>query len=86
MMNVIRTYTLMGKDTLNMPIGARVLTVALERGRPMLYALIDPDETREIERVFVTVHSYSEHAGELDYIGTFVGEGASASHVFEVLL
>lgn len=58
-----------GEFTLNMPKGARVLTVQLQYGEPMIWMLVDLTVERH-DRVFALVGTgYAVPAG--DYVGTF---------------
>jgi hypothetical protein len=72
------------RQTIDLPRGAQVLTVQVQRGQPCLWALVD--ETREIvPRTIVTVPTGSEtNLGLLEYIETYqLDGGALVFHVFE---
>lgn len=83
MMNTVRTYRIGDGLPTRMPIGARVLTAAYLRGLPVLYALIDPDEAQETERLFIVFSTFTEHEGHLSYISTLTTEGGAVWHIFE---
>lgn len=67
-----------------MPAGADVLTVQVQHGQPVLWAIVDPD-ARKIKTGFVlhgTGHPLSDKAGR--YIGSFqLTGGALVFHLFE---
>ena len=69
---------------LQMPIGAKVLAVQVQRGTPCIWAEVDPDAGWE-QRLFVirgTGHPF--RGGERQYVGTFQLEGgALVFHVYE---
>lgn len=60
------------RQTLQVPAGAKILTVQVQRGEPYLWALVDPaaDHPSNINiAVFGTGHNIPDDIGE--YIGTF---------------
>lgn len=70
--------------TLNMPKGAQVLSVQVQHGKPMVWALVDPkaDMERRISHVVGTGWDF-EPAG-MTYVGTFqVSGGEFVFHLFE---
>ena len=75
-----------GKQTIAMPSGARVLTVADQRGEPTLWAQVDTD-SQVCSRAFVVVgtgHPISTRYGDsLIYVGTAFC-GGFVWHVYEV--
>jgi hypothetical protein len=74
--------------TLELPFGARPLSVQVQNGGPQLWVLIDPGERRTEERRFRlagTGHPIEESSDFLEYISTFqLSGGALVFHVFEV--
>ena len=71
-------------QALDMPKGAKILSIQTQGQMPQLWAYIDPTEPREARtiRIIGTGHPIPEHPG--DYIGTFqMGGGALVFHVFE---
>lgn len=88
MHNVFK-YTIPVEDyfSLNLPKGAKILTVQEQNNEPQIWALVEgsqPDETRNF-RLSGTGHPIKEDPGILEYIGTFqlVG-GGFIGHVFEI--
>ncbi len=70
---------------IEMPVGARVLTVQTQLGRPCLWALVDPERAKE-ERLFVVYGTGHPIAAPdtLAYVGTFQDLGGRLIwHVFE---
>lgn len=71
-----------------MPVGAQILTVQCQDGRPYLWALVDPDATRETRhfRIFGSGFDMPDCVGREHHIGTVqqLG-GALVWHVFEVV-
>lgn len=69
---------------LQLPRGAQLLTVQVQRGEPVLWALVDPgapDETRTF-RLAGTGHRIDD-ADLLTYVGTFqLHGGALVFHLF----
>jgi hypothetical protein len=83
-MRTIWKWTLTTECTLDMPQGAKILTVQEQHGEPQLWALVDsnaPQERRTF-RVYGTGHCCATDPG--DYIGTFqLHGGGLVFHVFE---
>ena len=70
---------------LNMPVGAKILTVQSQNDTPTLWALVDPDAPLEsrVFRVIGTGHPVED--GDLTYIGTAQQFGGSLVwHIFEL--
>lgn len=69
---------------LDMPIGADVLAVQVQRGKPQLWAVVDP-EARKVQTGFClhgTGHPVSDQAGR--YVGSFqLMDGDLVFHLFE---
>lgn len=62
---------LVGKQFLQMPHDARILTVQAQNGLPTLWAVVDPALTLLEERCFVIVSTgYNFEVRDLTYIGT----------------
>lgn len=90
-MKTIWKYKLSAQDVQNisMPIGAEILTVQTQHGKPCLWALVDPEaklavQPRTIE-IFRTGHPIAEDMGtQRKYIATFQLFGAEqVYHAFE---
>ena len=74
-----------GLFTLEMPAGAEVLSVQIQRGDPVLWSLVETD-ARKSNRAFRIVAAGQEllNADELEFRGTFqVHGGALVFHLFE---
>lgn len=73
------------EQRIDMPVGAKILTVQLQGGEPHLWAMVNLAETKTESRliaVFGTAHSISGWDAE-NYVGTFqLGEGMLVFHVF----
>lgn len=70
---------------LDLPIGAEVLTVQVQRGEPQLWALVDPDAPKEKLRfrILGTGHS-AKNADRLLWIATFQLHGGDlVFHCFQ---
>ena len=76
------TYT-----ALEMPVNAEILTVQTQKETPYLWALVDPNESKETRTfvVYGTGHPISYDMGSNRiYIGTYQLQGGSLIfHVFE---
>jgi hypothetical protein len=74
--------------SLDMPAGARLLTVAVQGRVPCLWALVDPEATRVPRefRLVGTGHRIDSPAwlvARLEYAGTFqMADGALVFHLF----
>ena len=73
--------------SLELPKGAKILTVQTQRGEPQIWALVNPGnptETRNF-RFAGTGHPITESEKELNYIGTFQLQGGGfIGHIFEI--
>lgn len=82
-------YTLaeLGRQYLQMPAGAQILTVQLQDDMVQLWAIVDPN-AEKVERVidiYGTGHQMPD-VGPGEYLGTFqMHGGALVFHVFEAL-
>ena len=80
------TLAVTDKQSLQMPKGAKILTVQEQGGMPQLWAYCDPTEPLETRtfRIVGTGNPIDQDPG--DYIGTFqMRDGALVFHVFEAL-
>lgn len=88
MNNTIYKYSLMLTDYHQtwLPQGAKLLSVQMQNGAPVLWALVDPSaqlEIREI-RVYGTGHPVPNAGEHLVHIDT-IQDGSLVWHVFELL-
>ena len=71
---------------LQLPIGAKILTIQMQHNEPFVWALINPDadfENRQFA-IYGTGHPIVDDIGKLFYIGTFqMMEGMLVWHFFE---
>ena len=71
----------------NMPAGAQILTVAMQRGSAQIWALCETDAEQE-PRTFIAVgtgHEIPYDDGATTYLGTFQTMGGALEfHLFEV--
>jgi len=83
-MKTIYKYELNPLHTvLDMPKGAELLCIKVQRGTPCLWALVDPDADME-HRPLVVFGTGHEVVNAGKYIGTFLIENDSlVFHVFE---
>lgn len=76
-----------GRNVVKMPLGAEILTVQLQLGKPCIWALVEEDEplVQRWFEVFGTGHHVGYDMGvSRKYIGTYqLREGALIFHVFE---
>lgn len=86
MTNRVFKYPLTPYTTvIEMPMGAKILTVQTQRGAPCIWALVNDDYPSEERRfiVYGTGHPLCENMQE--YIGTFqLDNGDLVFHVFEI--
>jgi hypothetical protein len=59
--------------TLDMPIGAKVLTVQIQQGIPCIWALVDTNTKTEHRRFRIagTNHDLTDAIDRLKYVGSF---------------
>lgn len=93
-MKTIHKYAVKKEDEfiVNMPVGAKILTVQMQFGQPQMWAVIDDDEDIPLEprhfRLAGTGHPLWIHDspinGQHEYIGTIqMREGTLVFHLFE---
>lgn len=74
--------------SLDLPMGAQILTFQSQRDAPCIWALVDPD-AKTLKRRFRLVgtgHPIEQDAGALRFVGTAQFRGGSlVFHLFEVL-
>jgi len=77
-----------GETSLNLPVGAKILTVQIQHNIPVLWAIVDLDEVKKETRVFVlfgTGYEINHDIDLLNYIGTYqLYKGAFVGHLFEL--
>lgn len=84
-MNAIWKYTLNGpRVTLEMPQGAKILSLQVQGNVPQIWALVDTGQWK-VSRTFRALPTGAEFdAAGLTYIGTFqINSGALVFHIFE---
>jgi hypothetical protein len=83
----IYKYLLQDTQNIELPKGARILSVGQQKNMIFIWAVIDPTQPKEIRRfhVFGTGHLVPEHIANCGYfIGTVhLFDGALVFHVFE---
>ena len=84
-------YTVPVEDyfSLDLPAGAKILTVQAQHEEPQIWALVDPGQQSKVRhnfRVSGTGHDIKENKDGLSYIGTFqLAGGNFIGHLFEVI-
>ena len=84
-------YTISVGDyfSLDLPVGAKILTVQVQRDEPQIWALVDPGQRSKVRHNFRGVrtgHDIKEDSDSLIYIGTFQLTGGNfISHLFEII-
>lgn len=84
-------YTIPVKDyfLLDLPAGAKILTVQVQNDEPQIWALVDPGQKSKVShnfRVAGTGHDITETKDDLEYIGTFqIAGGQLIFHLFEII-
>lgn len=70
----------------DLPIGARVLCVQMQHDVPMIWILLDKDETQLLPRRFVSIATGSpfDTLHTLNYLGTVITSKDLVWHIFEV--
>jgi len=77
-----------GVTELNLPLDAEVLTVQTQNNEPMLWAIVDPDDSETEKRVFYMLGTGHRHPSseftDLEFIATIqLSNGELVFHVFE---
>lgn len=77
--------TILEEQTVEMPIGARILSVQMQGGGLVLWALVDPEANREKRRIAVHGTGHPVDIAETrHFIGTVqTNGGALVWHVFD---
>lgn len=72
-------------DTLELPVGAHLLRVDMQQDTPTLWALVDPEASKENIRIAIlgTGHQYPETDDEVRHINTFF-DGPFVWHAFDL--
>jgi hypothetical protein len=70
-------------DSVLMPVGAKILSVQVQRGVPCLWALCDPEArlVRRSLKVYGTGHPVPDNPGT--FVGTFQLDDRLVFHVFD---
>lgn len=79
------TLEITDRQELHMPVGAKLLTVQMQHGKPCIWALCDENHERALRTIAIygTGNPMPENPGE--YVGTFqVDSGLLVFHVFGV--
>jgi hypothetical protein len=81
------TVPLNEEFSLDIPWGAKILTVQALDGEPFVWALVDPDaRARAVPFRLANTGEAINEAHELRYVGTFqLRDGGLVYHLFEVL-
>jgi hypothetical protein len=83
-MKTIYKYELRSQDaSMKLPKGAEILTVQIQDGRPMLWALVNPGNVLQ-DRFISTVGTGWEVEDNMKYICTYMEE-YFVWHVFEMI-
>jgi hypothetical protein len=88
---LIYKYTIPVEDyfSLDLPAGAKILTVQAQRDEPQIWALVDSGQQSNVRhnfRVAGTGHNITEDGDGLNYIGTFqLFRGDFIGHLFEII-
>jgi hypothetical protein len=71
--------------TVEMPRGAEVLSVQVQHGEPVMWALLDPKAQNETRTFAVHGTGHEFYDDGYAYIGTFqIAGGALVFHLFEI--
>lgn len=75
-----------GVQKINMPEGAKILTVQTQFDNPCIWALVNPTNTLTVRNFEIYGTGHNIQIGSRQYIGTFqVNSGFLIFHVFELL-
>lgn len=85
-MKQVWKWTLYPKSIIEVPVGAKILTIQEQNGEPQIWMLVDPDAPKCKRRFlsYGTGHEMPDDPGQ--YVGTFqLKDDGLVFHVFEVL-
>jgi len=83
-MNVIYKYPVKPDASIELPQGARILSIHVQHSVPCLWALVNPVAPKEVRRFHTIPTGQPFDDSGLTYIGTFHGiEGWMVFHLFE---
>lgn len=88
-MKVIHKYELKVTDSqfIRLPIGAEILTVQMQHGKPCMWALVNTSETIGAINIEIYGTGNTIHDAQREYIGTFqMEDGYLVWHVFKIIL
>ena len=74
--------------TVDMPQGAKILSLQVQHGTPTIWALVDPEapSTQRNFRVAGTGHAIDNFGDELSFVGTCqMMDGSLVWHLFELV-
>ena len=77
-----------GVKVIKMPLGAEILTIQSQHDKPVLWALVDPEEyhTERVFEIAGTGHPLYKPEMIRKYIGTYQSfNGDFIGHVFEII-
>lgn len=76
------------EQTIEMPVGAEILTIQLQHDIPNLWAVVDTEiEEKETRNFAIVGTGHAMEDGDMKYIGTFqLFDGGFVGHVFEKLI
>lgn len=75
-----------GDFTLEMPAGAEILDVQVQKGIPQMWALVEMGAPTEKRKFTIFGTGFPMPEAKRDYIGTFqMHNGALVWHLFEIL-
>lgn len=85
-MITVHKYQLAANACVEMPIGAKLLTVQMQKGVPVLWALVDTDAEMGSRFFFLCGTGWvvpKEFVGHLEYVNTVQADNGMVWHVFE---
>lgn len=80
--DLYRDRMVTASPVVEMPAGARMLTMQLQAHQPTLWAIVDPAAPKEPRQLHIVGTGHPMPAGDLVYLGTWQSNGL-VFHVFE---
>ena len=75
-----------GMDSFQMPVGAVVLAVQVQREQPCIWVVVDPAAPKQPRSFFTVGTGHQFDSRGFEYLGTFqLQDGALVFHTFEVV-
>jgi hypothetical protein len=79
------SISIVDEQTVQMPVGALILSIQVQRGQPCVWAMVDTDQSTHARKFYLVGTGHPcEHVNGCKYVGTFqTQEGGLVFHLFD---